>query len=168
MQPQILVLMQQTTSELRNTQIQVFLQLPNEATTHTSTYFTILTCLSRVIVIVFKHVGRIMILFWSVIEIVISLQNIWDTLARKQEWQINIYPQSKKHTGTCVRCLCIACAPHQVLDFSPDQQILGTHIEELELRVLDWVLSRRIVIRRTEATWSTDSILVRKWNRNWH
>jgi hypothetical protein len=37
----------------------------------------------------------------------------------------------------CVRCLCIACALHQVLDFSPDQQILETHIEELELRVLD-------------------------------
>jgi hypothetical protein len=33
--------------------------------------------------------------------------------------------------------LCIAYAPHQVLDFSSDQQILGTHIEELELRVLD-------------------------------
>jgi hypothetical protein len=43
----------------------------------------------------------------------------------------------KKHTGMCVWCLCIACAPHQVLDFSSDQQILGTHIEELELRVLD-------------------------------
>jgi hypothetical protein len=42
----------------------------------------------------------------------------------------------KKHTGMCVWCLCIACAPHQVLDFSSDQQILGTHIEELELRVL--------------------------------
>jgi hypothetical protein len=49
----------------------------------------------------------------------------------------------------CVWCLCIVCAPHQVLDFSPDKQILGTHIEELELRVLDYVLSRRIVIRRT-------------------
>jgi hypothetical protein len=33
--------------------------------------------------------------------------------------------------------LCIACAPHQVLDFSPDQQILGTHTEELDLRVLN-------------------------------
>ena len=43
----------------------------------------------------------------------------------------------KKHIGMCVWCLCIACAPHQVLDFSSDQQILGTHIEELELRVLD-------------------------------
>jgi hypothetical protein len=48
-----------------------------------------------------------------------------------------LYTKQKKHTGICVRCLCIACAPHQVLDFSPDQQILGTHIEELELRVLD-------------------------------
>jgi hypothetical protein len=36
-----------------------------------------------------------------------------------------------------VWCLCIACAPHQVLDFSPDEQILNTHREELELRVLD-------------------------------
>jgi hypothetical protein len=58
----------------------------------------------------------------------------------------------------CVWCLCIACAAHQVLEFSPDQQILGTYTEELELRVLDWVLSRRIV-RRTGAT---DSILDRK------
>jgi hypothetical protein len=52
----------------------------------------------------------------------------------------------------CVWCLCIACALHQVLDFSLDQQILVTHTEELELRVLDWVLSRQIVIRRTEVT----------------
>jgi hypothetical protein len=37
----------------------------------------------------------------------------------------------------CVWCLCIACASHQVLDFSPGQQILKTHIEELELRFLD-------------------------------
>jgi hypothetical protein len=37
----------------------------------------------------------------------------------------------------CVWCLCIACAPHQVLDFSRDQQILKTHIVELVLRVLD-------------------------------
>jgi hypothetical protein len=55
--------MQQTISELRNTQIQVLLQLSNEATTRRLTYFTILTCLSRVIVIVLRHVGRIMILF---------------------------------------------------------------------------------------------------------
>jgi hypothetical protein len=34
MQPQTPVLMQQTTSKLRNTQIQVLLQLSNEATTH--------------------------------------------------------------------------------------------------------------------------------------
>jgi hypothetical protein len=39
MQPQTSVLMQQTTSEHRNTQIQVLLQLSNEATTHRSTYF---------------------------------------------------------------------------------------------------------------------------------
>jgi hypothetical protein len=45
--------------------------------------------------------------------------------------------KQKNHTGMCVLCLCIACAPHQVLDFSPDQQILGTHIEELVLSVLD-------------------------------
>jgi hypothetical protein len=76
MQPQTPVLMQQTTNELRNTQIQVFLQLSNEATTHRSTYFTILTYLSRVIVIVLKHVGRIMILFQSVI--VIGLYKIYE------------------------------------------------------------------------------------------
>jgi hypothetical protein len=55
--------MQQTTSELRNTQIKVLLQLSNETTTHRSTFFTILTYLSRVIVIVLRHVGRIVILF---------------------------------------------------------------------------------------------------------
>jgi hypothetical protein len=65
--------MQQTTSELRNTQIQVLLQLSNEATTHRSTFFTILTCLSRVIVIILRHVGRIVILFQSVIVIVIVI-----------------------------------------------------------------------------------------------
>jgi hypothetical protein len=37
----------------------------------------------------------------------------------------------------CVWCLCIAYAPHQVLNFSHAQQILGTHTEELELRVQD-------------------------------
>jgi hypothetical protein len=37
----------------------------------------------------------------------------------------------------CVLCLCIVCAPQQVLDFSPDQQILGTYIEEREPRVLN-------------------------------
>jgi hypothetical protein len=67
------VLMQQTTIELHNTQIQVLLQLSNEATTHRSTYFTILTCLSRVIVIVLRYVGEIVILFQSVIVIVIGL-----------------------------------------------------------------------------------------------
>jgi hypothetical protein len=52
---------------------------------------------------------------------------------------INKYLSTKqeKHIGMYVWCLCIACAPHQVLDFSPDKQILGTHIKELELRVLD-------------------------------
>jgi hypothetical protein len=73
MQPQTTVLMQQTTNELRNTQIQVLLQLSNEATTHRSTYFKILTCSTRVIVIVLRHVGRIVILFQSVIVIVIGL-----------------------------------------------------------------------------------------------
>jgi hypothetical protein len=73
MQPQTPVLMQQTTSELRNTQIQVLLQLSNEATTHRSTYFTILICSAWVIVIVLSHVGRIVILFQSVIVIVIGL-----------------------------------------------------------------------------------------------
>jgi hypothetical protein len=43
----------------------------------------------------------------------------------------------RKYTGMCVWCLCIACAPHQVLNVYSDQQILGTHTEELELRVLD-------------------------------
>jgi hypothetical protein len=51
-----------------------------------------------------------------------------------------------------VWCLYIACVPHQVLNFSHDQQILGTHTEELELRVLDWVLFSWVAIRRTEAT----------------
>jgi hypothetical protein len=73
MQPQTLVLMQQTTSELRNTQIQVLLQLSNEATTHRSTFFTIRTCSTRVIVIVLRHVGRIVILFQFIILIVIGL-----------------------------------------------------------------------------------------------
>jgi hypothetical protein len=73
MQPQTPVLMQQITNELRNTQIQVLLQLSNEATTHRSIYFTIPTCSSRVIVIVIRHVGRIVILFQSVIVIVIGL-----------------------------------------------------------------------------------------------
>jgi hypothetical protein len=58
--------MQQTTSELRNTQIQVLLQLSNKATTNRSTYFTILTCSARIIVIVLSHVGRIVILFQSI------------------------------------------------------------------------------------------------------
>jgi hypothetical protein len=65
--------MQQTTSELCNTQIQVLLQLSNEATTHRSTYFTIHTCSSRVVVIVLRYVGRIIILFQSFIVIVIGL-----------------------------------------------------------------------------------------------
>jgi uncharacterized Rmd1/YagE family protein len=63
MQPQTPVLMQQTISELHNTQIQVLLQLFNETTTRRLTYFIILICLSRVIVIVLRHVGRIVILF---------------------------------------------------------------------------------------------------------
>jgi hypothetical protein len=54
MQQQTPVLMQQITNELRNTQIQVLLQLSNKATTYRSTYFTILTCSSRVIVIVLR------------------------------------------------------------------------------------------------------------------
>jgi hypothetical protein len=77
MQPQTPVLMQQTISELRNTQIQVLLQFSNDATTHRSTYFTILTYLSRVIVIVLRHVGRIVILFQFVILIVIGLYKIY-------------------------------------------------------------------------------------------
>ena len=77
MKPQTPVLMQQTISELRNTQIQVLLQLSNDATTHRSTYFTILICLSRVIVIVLRHVGRIVILFQFVILIVIGLYKIY-------------------------------------------------------------------------------------------
>jgi hypothetical protein len=62
-QPQTTVFTQQTTNEIRNTQIQVLLQLSNEATTHRSTYFTILTCSARVIVIVLRHVGRFVLLF---------------------------------------------------------------------------------------------------------
>jgi hypothetical protein len=65
--------MQQTTSELRNTQIEFILLLSNEATTHRSTYFIILTCLARAIVIILRHVGRIVILFQSVIMIMIGL-----------------------------------------------------------------------------------------------
>jgi hypothetical protein len=38
MQPQTLIFMQQTTGELRNTQIQVILQLSNEPTTYKSTF----------------------------------------------------------------------------------------------------------------------------------
>jgi hypothetical protein len=70
--------MQQTTSELSNTQIQVLLQLSNEPTTYRLTYFTILTCLSRVMVIVLRHVGKIVILFQSVIVIVIGLYKIYE------------------------------------------------------------------------------------------
>jgi hypothetical protein len=73
MQPQTLVFMQQTTSELRNTQMQVLLQLSNETITHMLTYFTILTCSGRAIVIILRHVGKIVILFQSVIVIVIGL-----------------------------------------------------------------------------------------------
>jgi hypothetical protein len=72
MQPQTPVLMQQTSSELCNTQIQVLLQLSNEAMTHRSTYFTIFTCSARVIVLVLRHVESIVILFQSVIVIVIG------------------------------------------------------------------------------------------------
>jgi hypothetical protein len=78
MQPQTPVLMQQTTNELHNAQKLVILQLSNEATTHRSTYFTILTCLSRVIVIVLRHVRRIVVLFQSVKVIVIGLYKIYE------------------------------------------------------------------------------------------
>jgi hypothetical protein len=70
--------MQQTTNELCSTQIQVILQLSKEAMIHRSTFFTILTCLSRIIVIVLRHVGRIVILFQSVIVIVIGLYKIYE------------------------------------------------------------------------------------------
>jgi hypothetical protein len=73
MQPQTPVLMQQTTNELRNTQIQFLLLLSNEATTHRSTYFIILACSARAIVIILRHVGRIVIMFQSVIVIMIGL-----------------------------------------------------------------------------------------------
>jgi hypothetical protein len=51
----------------------VLLHLSNEATTHRSTYFTILTCSPRVIVIVLRHVGRVVIFFQSIIVIVIVI-----------------------------------------------------------------------------------------------
>jgi hypothetical protein len=70
-----------------------------------------------------------MILFQSVIVIVIGLYKIYGVLIPGGYLSIAI--------SMCVLCLCIACASHQALDFSPDQQILKTHIEELELRVLD-------------------------------
>jgi hypothetical protein len=57
MKPQTPVLIKQTTIGLLNTQIQILLQLSNEATTHRSTYFTILTCSARAIVIILR--GRI-------------------------------------------------------------------------------------------------------------
>jgi hypothetical protein len=78
------------------------------------------------------------ILFQSVIVIVIGLYKRHEIHYRenKNDKQILIH-KAKKHIGMCVWCLYIACAPHQVLKFSPDQRILGTHTEELELRVLD-------------------------------
>jgi hypothetical protein len=85
MQPQTPILMQQTTSELRNNQIQVLLQLSNEATTHTLNYFTIITCSARVIVIVLRHVGSIVILFQSVIVIVIDLYKIYEIHYRENK-----------------------------------------------------------------------------------
>jgi hypothetical protein len=114
MQPQTSVLMRQTTSEICNTQIQVLLQLSNEGTTHRSTYFTILICSVRVIVIVLRHVGSIVILFQSVIVIVIviGLYKRYEIHYRenKNDKQILIH-KAKRHTGMCFWCLCIACAP---------------------------------------------------------
>jgi hypothetical protein len=70
---------------------------------------------------------------------VIDLYKIYEIHYRenKSGKQILIH-KAKKNIPVCVcGVLCIACAPHQVLNFSPSQQILGTHTEELELRVLD-------------------------------
>jgi hypothetical protein len=79
-------------------------------------------------VIVLRHVGSIVILFQSVIVIVIGLYKRYEIHYRenKNGKQILIH-KAKKHTSMCVWCLCIACAPHQVLNFSPDQQNLGTY-----------------------------------------
>ena len=51
----------------------------------------------------------------------------------------------------CVWCLCIACAPHQVLNFSIAQQILGTHTEELELRLLKRFLFIKTIIKNLKS-----------------
>jgi hypothetical protein len=84
-QPQTVVLIQQTTNELHNSQIQVLLQLSNETTTHRSTYFIILKCSM-------SHSDNTQAC-WKDRDIIPiyhsdsdrSIQNIWDTLARKQE-----------------------------------------------------------------------------------
>jgi hypothetical protein len=104
MQPQTPVFMQQTTSELRNNQIQVILQLSNEATTHRLTYFTIITCSARVMVIVLRHVGSVMILFQSVIVIVIDLYKIYEIHYRenKRGKQILIHKAKKTYRSVCV------------------------------------------------------------------
>jgi hypothetical protein len=90
-------------------------------------------------VIILRHIGSIVILFQYVIVIVIDLYRRYEIHYRenKNHRQILIQKNKKKHIVMCVWCLCIACASHQVLNFSPDQQILGTHTEELELKVLD-------------------------------
>jgi hypothetical protein len=68
-------------------------------------------------VIVLKHVGRIVILFQSVIVIVIYTKYM--RYISENTKRTNKYLSTKqKNIGICVRCLCIACAPHQVLIFS--------------------------------------------------
>jgi hypothetical protein len=110
--------MQQTTSELRNNQIQVLLQLSNEATTHRLTYFTIITCSARVIVIVLRHVGSIVILLQSVI--VIDLYKIYEIHYRenKSGKQILIHKAKKTYQYVCVVFVYCMCTSPSVELFS--------------------------------------------------
>jgi hypothetical protein len=119
-QPQTLVLLQQTTSELRNNQIQVLLQLSNEATTHRLTYFTIITCSARVILIVLRLVGSIVILFQSVIVIVIDLYKIYEIHYRenKSGKQILIHKVKITYRYVCVVLVYCMCTSPSVELFS--------------------------------------------------
>jgi hypothetical protein len=119
-QPQTLVLLQQTTSELRNNQIQVLLQLSNEATTHRLTYFTIITCSARVILIVLRLVGSIVILFQSVRVIVIDLYKIYEIHYRenKSGKQILIHKVKITYRYVCVVLVYCMCTSPSVELFS--------------------------------------------------
>jgi hypothetical protein len=78
--------------------------------THRLTYFTIIICSARVIVIVLKHVGSIVILFQSVILIVIDLYKIYEIHYRenKSDKQILIHKAKKNISG----CVCGVCVLH--------------------------------------------------------